>query len=218
MSKRMWTMSLAAALVMVTAAGWAMAQGHAPTPPPGAEHVAPPAAPDDDALMGDDEGLDGGLFALDDEGDAPAPPGPGRHGAMMRGMKSHGGMEGLDLTKAQRDRMADIHDRTMRQAIRSRADLQLARLDLHKVLRAGAPNKAAIDLQIDRIARMRADLQKSHVAAMLEARSVLTDEQRQKLRERHGDRWGMRMRIRERLQHRHLRGEGLMDGPREGSL
>ncbi len=107
---------------------------------------------------------------------------------MGRGMRMHRGGIGafatLDLTEAQRTKLADLRDRQQRRAIQARADLQIARLDLRKLLRAGTPSGPAINSQIDRISRMRADLQKSRVATMLEARSVLTPGQRQQLRER----------------------------------
>jgi len=88
----------------------------------------------------------------------------------------------LDLSDAQRSRLATIRDRQQRKAIQARADLAIARLDLRALLRADNPQGGAIDAQIDRIARMRAELAKSRVAAMLEGRSVLTPEQREQLR------------------------------------
>ena len=95
-----------------------------------------------------------------------------------------GGMlaEELKLTDTQREKLAGIRDAQARKGIQAHADLQVAMLDLHKLIGADKPNKVAIDAQIDRVARMRADLQKARVASQLEARSVLTPEQQEKLR------------------------------------
>ncbi|MFN8588373.1 MAG: Spy/CpxP family protein refolding chaperone [Candidatus Eisenbacteria bacterium] len=103
-------------------------------------------------------------------------PGMGRgagHMAMMFGM--------LDLSDAQKAKMRDIHERQMRSNIQARADLQLARMDMAKLMRAENPDQAAINAQVDKMAKMRADVQKSRIATMLEARAQLTPEQRKKL-------------------------------------
>ncbi len=89
----------------------------------------------------------------------------------------------LDLTEAQRAKVEDIHERTMKRAIQARADVQLARLDLGRLLRAERPDARAIDAQIDRIATLRAGIAKAHVGALLEVRGLLTPEQQKKLQE-----------------------------------
>ncbi|HEV2105343.1 MAG TPA: Spy/CpxP family protein refolding chaperone [Candidatus Eisenbacteria bacterium] len=153
---------------------------------------------------GDDGGMAADLLQDDPPGggpDGPAAPGPGDQRIVRRFMLNGGpGMGGpaarlrmrravlamrfarLDLSDEQRSRLAAIRDRQQRKAIQARADLAIARLDLRALLRADNPQNAAIDAQIDHIARMRAELAKSRVAAMLEARSALTPEQRQQLR------------------------------------
>lgn len=118
------------------------------------------------------------------------------------GMGARGGMGGwhgrlaqaLNLTDDQKQRLADIRDRQMRRGIQARADLALERLDLRKLVRANPPSQSAIDAQIDRIARTRADLAKGRIAAMLEMRNVLTPAQRKLLRERIGRMAGRGMR------------------------
>lgn len=158
--------------------------------------------PGDFLWQGDD---DLGLLALgDDEGGGdrrivirerlgPGGMGMGRHRGMGmgmhrgmgmgRGMGMAGAFARLDLTEAQRAKLADLHERQQRKAIQARADMQIARLDLRKLMHADSPSATAINAQIDRLARMRADMQKSHVATFLEARSLLTPEQLKKLRE-----------------------------------
>ena len=156
------------------------------------------------ALDEDDAGpgMDHGAMAHD-----PGMGGFGMHGGPMGrgGRFMHGGMGPallgqLDLTAEQREKMRAAHEREQRKAIQARADIQLARLDLRKLMQAEKPDARAIDAQIDKIATMRASLQKSHVATMLEFRASLTSEQQKKLRELHQQGPGMRIRreIRER--------------------
>jgi Spy/CpxP family protein refolding chaperone len=94
----------------------------------------------------------------------------------------------LGLTDQQRDRIAEIRDRHQREAIEQRARLRLARLDLHKLLRADRPDRGAIDRQIDELARLRAELGKARIGSMLEVRSVLTPAQQRRLKSLRGAR------------------------------
>jgi len=89
----------------------------------------------------------------------------------------------LDLTGAQRTKMREAGERQMRRGIQERADLAIARLDLRQLVRADKPDQKAIDAQVDKLAGMRAQLQKERLAVMLEMRSMLTDAQRAKLKE-----------------------------------
>ena len=108
-----------------------------------------------------------------------------RRGPGMRGMQ-HAGMAmrlaALDLTDAQRAKMRDIHEAHARKAIQRRADMQLARMDLHKLMRAEKVDAAAVNAQIDKLARMRADAAKAAFDTHMQARAVLTPEQLKKLR------------------------------------
>lgn len=115
-------------------------------------------------------------------------PGMGRGGPRGRG--PGGGhfamLAGLDLTAAQQEKVAAIHERVQRQGIQLRADLELARLDLRKLMHADKPDTRAIDAQIDKLSALRASMQKAHAAAMVEVHGLLTPEQLQKLKERGG--------------------------------
>jgi len=153
----------------------------------------------------DDDGDEDGAMAFDDD----TPGGADRRVIVRRFQHGPGGMAGggleglhgrrmghggammmharmaerLHLTDEQRTRIRDLHERQMRRGIQARADLQLARMDLHKLMRAPRPELTAINSQIDRMARMRADLAKSRVATMMESRAVLTPEQQKQMRE-----------------------------------
>ena len=89
----------------------------------------------------------------------------------------------LDLTGAQRTKMREAGERQMRRGIQERADLAITRLDLRQLVRADKPDQKAIDAQVDKLAGMRAQLQKERLATRLEMRSMLTDAQRAKLQE-----------------------------------
>jgi Spy/CpxP family protein refolding chaperone len=90
----------------------------------------------------------------------------------------------LGLSDSQRERLRELRDTHERQAIERRAQLQLARLDLRRLMRADHPDPEAVNAQIDRLARLRAEQMKSAYDLRLRAQSVLTDEQLQKLRSR----------------------------------
>jgi Spy/CpxP family protein refolding chaperone len=123
--------------------------------------------------------------------------GPGM-GGMGHGMGMGGGMRmgprgfeamldrltgPLAITAKQREKLEAIRDKQQRDDIRTGADLQIARLDLHGLIEADNADRGAINSQIDKIAQMQAAMQKSRVGAMLEGRAVLTAEQRAKLEE-----------------------------------
>jgi Spy/CpxP family protein refolding chaperone len=115
--------------------------------------------------------------------------GPGFGRGMGRELGRRGGgfgarlLERLDLTQQQRDQLAALRDQEQRKAIETRAQLEVARLDLRKLMRAEKADRTAIDAQIDRLATLRAQLQKDRVGMMLDTRALLTAEQRKKLEE-----------------------------------
>ena len=89
----------------------------------------------------------------------------------------------LKLSGTQREKLRGIGDELARSAIRNRADLELARLDLNRMVREDTPDRARIESQIDTIAKLRAEMMKAAVRARLDARSLLTPEQRKQLME-----------------------------------
>ena len=112
---------------------------------------------------------------------------PGRGDGMRGGMHGmrHGGFMArwadLDLSDEQRDKIRDLHDAQARKAVQRRADIQLARLDLHKLMREERPNSASVSMAINNIARLHADGLKARFETHMQARALLTPEQRQKL-------------------------------------
>jgi len=117
----------------------------------------------------------------------------GMHGMMRHGMHRGGHARGmlarwaqLDLTEAQRTKLRDLHEAQARKAVQRRADMQLARMDLHKLLREDRPSSASVNAQIDKLTRLHADQLRAMVDTRMQARSLLTPEQAKQLRERPG--------------------------------
>jgi Spy/CpxP family protein refolding chaperone len=194
---------LAMALVLAPAAALAQ-HGHAPAPgnpDPGAPPAHEAPAPDDSHADLDDEWLafdEGGDDAMWDEagpgGGGPemrargahrAPGMRGMHGRRMRhggpGMGIHRRFSQLDLTEAQRDKLRDVHEAAMRKGVQRRADSQLARMDLHKLMRADNPSASAVNTQIDKLAKLHAEAWKARFDTYMQARAVLTPEQLKQL-------------------------------------
>jgi len=90
----------------------------------------------------------------------------------------------LKLTDAQRRKLREIGEGLARKAIQRRADVELARLDLARLIREDSSDRPRIEGQIDLLAKLRADQMKAAVRARLDAREVLTADQRKQLTER----------------------------------
>jgi len=127
-------------------------------------------------------------------------------GGGSMGMMMGGGLlrlaDELDLTDAQRDKLQTLGDDLARKQIRMRADLAIARLDLAKLMRADAPTQADVDAKVNAVTRLQGDMMKANFAARLDARKVLTAEQRKKLEDLRSERM------------RGGRGDGRGRGPR----
>jgi Spy/CpxP family protein refolding chaperone len=81
--------------------------------------------------------------------------------------------------------------------IRSRADLQVKRLELNELLAADNPDRAAINKKLEEISAVQLARRKSEVDYRLKMRDALTSEQRQKLQQ-----------MREEFRHRGPQGRG----------
>lgn len=92
----------------------------------------------------------------------------------------------LKLTTTQKARLKVIAEEHQRKAIQMRADADLARLDLGKLMKDERPDRNRINSQIDVVTKMRAEQMKSAIGAGLDAREVLTAEQRKQLEDLRG--------------------------------
>ena len=89
--------------------------------------------------------------------------------------------EKLDLTGTQKDKLRDIGGDLERKEIQLRANLETAGLDLRDLMRSDSPSASAVDAKIENLSQLRGDLMKANARAVLDARKVLTSDQRKKL-------------------------------------
>ncbi len=127
---------------------------------------------------------------------------PGNQGPWMRGQSGRGMMPGnreggrgnyianllrpnvqkeLAITAEQRQKLEDISFTLEKEAIQNRSALQIHRLELSYLSASENPDRTAIDKKIQEIAQDGASLMRSSITGRLNARSVLTAEQRSKL-------------------------------------
>jgi Spy/CpxP family protein refolding chaperone len=139
---------------------------------------------DEKTIIVGDMGPSSGDFDINDEMIFAGDMGPG----MGMGMRGPGcglmGMaDNLELTKDQRKQMEDLSFTFRKGMIPVRAQLQVLRMDLQKMIRDDA-KPADIDYQIDQIGRLRTQIQKEAVKHRMAMKSILTPEQRDKLKDR----------------------------------
>jgi Spy/CpxP family protein refolding chaperone len=111
-----------------------------------------------------------------------------RMGGAQQGQDATPLWESIGLDKDQLKQVHQIFDDQQKASGKDRADLQEARTDLDKMMQADQPDRAAIESQIDKMEQLQAELQKSSTWAMLDARALLTPQQRKKLDQALADR------------------------------
>ncbi len=87
------------------------------------------------------------------------------------------------------EQAANIREKTtafLKEGIESRANLQVAQLDLRNLMAAETPDRAAIDAVLEKIGALRLAQEKAAVNFRLDMRAALTPEQRQKLMQMRG--------------------------------
>lgn len=148
------------------------------------------------------------------QGTADDPAGPPRARPEASGGPRGGGMmEELGLTDQQRQQMRALHSEHRKAAIRSRADLELKRLELNELLEADEPNQPALDNTIRELNDLRAASFKRRIDQRLAFRRLLTPEQRTKLRSVREHRGGS---FRHHMRQRWMDGSGSGRGQRRG--
>ncbi len=88
----------------------------------------------------------------------------------------------LGLTDEQANRLRQMVTGARKNSIRTQAELQIKQLELQELLSAAQPDRAAIDRAVREIADLRAAQMKAAIDQRLGFQSVLTPEQREKLR------------------------------------
>jgi len=118
---------------------------------------------------------------------------PGMMGMMGKGSEMGPGMMGghyilgklmsVGLDEKQKDAVKEIVRKTMKETIKKRADLDIARIDLRDLLDKDSVNMKAVESKLKQIASLEADIHLSRIKAHEEIKSILTPDQRRKLKE-----------------------------------
>ncbi len=95
-------------------------------------------------------------------------------------------MQNLGLSAKQKEEIEGIRMATMKDVIRKRADMQIARLELRDLLSRDHVDMKAVETKVKHIEGMRADIHIALIKAKEEVKSKLTPEQRQKMRDMMG--------------------------------
>jgi len=96
--------------------------------------------------------------------------------------------EDLGLSDQQETRLREIREGSQRDAIRRRADVQVARLDLRHLMEAPTLDRKAVDAKVKEVSDLQAAGFRARVDTMLAMREVLTPDQMKKWQELRGDR------------------------------
>jgi len=120
----------------------------------------------------------------------------GEEGMPMVSPRHHEGMEmmgrehlfgkalmSLGLDEKQREAIREIKSRVMKDTVRKRADLEVARIDLRDLLRKDQVDMSAAEATLTKMASLQTDIRLSHIKSMQEIKTKLTPEQRKKFRE-----------------------------------
>ncbi len=108
--------------------------------------------------------------------------GRGDRSGWMRWLHSPRILRALDLSEQQSQKLKDIGLEAEKVAIRKRADLQIQRLELARLVGVEIPDRGAIEDKLEQIGQIRTALSRSMMSAFLDGRGVLTEDQRAKFK------------------------------------
>jgi periplasmic protein CpxP/Spy len=88
----------------------------------------------------------------------------------------------LGLTDQQVDRLRNIVVETEKTSVKNRAEIEVRGIELRELLRADNSDRDAVMKKVQEISGLRGEMMQRHVAALLDAKAVLTPEQQKKVR------------------------------------
>jgi len=94
-----------------------------------------------------------------------------------------GKLMSLGLDEKQKEAVKGIVRKTMKETIKQRADLDIARIDLKDLLDKDSVNMKAVESKLKQIASSETDIRLSRIKEHEEIKSKLTPDQRKKLKE-----------------------------------
>jgi Spy/CpxP family protein refolding chaperone len=127
-------------------------------------------------MMGEGSGMEHGMMGMMGEG---SQMGPG----MMGEDHILGKLMILGLDEKQKEVVKEIERKTMKEIIKKRADLDIARIDLRDLLDKDSVNIKDVESKLKQIASLGTDIHLSRIKAHEEIKSKLTPDQRKKLKE-----------------------------------
>ncbi len=89
----------------------------------------------------------------------------------------------VGLDEKQMEAVREIKSRVMKDTIRKRADLEVARIDLRDLLHKDQVDMSAAETTLKKMASLQTDIRLSHIKALEEIKTKLTPEQRKKFKE-----------------------------------
>jgi Spy/CpxP family protein refolding chaperone len=110
--------------------------------------------------------------------------GCGTHGQMMQTqhhMSKH--LMGLNLDEQQKALIGKIKSGMMKETIRRTADMRIVQIELKDLLSQDPVDMKAVEAKVKQLEMMKTEMHLSHIKAMEDCKTILTPEQRKKLRE-----------------------------------
>lgn len=89
----------------------------------------------------------------------------------------------LNLTDDQVARLRQLVTNTEKANIETRAKVAVAGIDLRQLMQSDKPNQAAVMKKVQQIVDLRGQIMKTNVQALLQAKTILTPEQQDKIRQ-----------------------------------
>jgi Spy/CpxP family protein refolding chaperone len=106
--------------------------------------------------------------------------GMGKGAGMAGGHPMFEKLKSLGLDEKQMGEVKAVHFRVMKETIKKKADMQVARVELREILGQDPVDVKAAEAKIRQIEAVRGDMKIMHVKAREEVKSKLTPEQRKK--------------------------------------
>jgi Spy/CpxP family protein refolding chaperone len=86
----------------------------------------------------------------------------------------------LGLDEKQMKSVREIHFRTMKEMVKKKADLKVAKIELQEILSKDPVDMAAAETAVKKAESLKSEMKMMHIKAMEEVKSNLTDEQKKK--------------------------------------
>jgi Spy/CpxP family protein refolding chaperone len=145
--------------------------------------------------------------------------GPGHRGGGMKGfgqgpggigwlVRNEDAAKDLGVTEDQLAKLRDMAYQAEITQIKTRADLELAQMELRRLLDGAKPTEEAVGKAVDKISGLEAQMQKARIIELLKAREILGEATMERIRD------AMKARMRERREDREHERRG--DHPRMG--